>query len=101
MKHAIAHTLDICMLKLFEFLQQKSSQALSTTDIERQQKLGDSLKFLKLLIKAFDDVILPIHNTHHVQFVIFYFCSLKVGIPTIIVFFNCFLIFIIIIINLN
>ncbi|XP_065358254.1 RNA polymerase I-specific transcription initiation factor RRN3 [Calliphora vicina] len=77
MKHAIAHTLDICMLKLFEFIQQKSSQALSTTDIERQQKLAESMKFLKLLIRAFDDVILPIHNTHHVQFVIFYFCSLK------------------------
>lgn len=77
MKHAIAHTLDVCMLKIFEFLQKKSGQILINTDTEKQ-KLADSLKFLKLLIKAFDEVILPIHNTHHAQFVVFYFCSLKV-----------------------
>ncbi|XP_023296481.2 RNA polymerase I-specific transcription initiation factor RRN3 [Lucilia cuprina] len=77
MKHAIAHTLDVCMLKLFKFLEVKSEQTPNATDNERQQKLANSLKFLKILIKAFDEVILPIHNTHHVQFVIFYFCSLK------------------------
>lgn len=77
MKHAIAHTLDICMLKIFNFLDQKNPQALNLTDIVRQQKLSESLRFLKLLIKAFDNVILPIHNTHHAQFVLFYFSSLK------------------------
>lgn len=78
MKHAIAHTLDICMLKIFEFLQHKGGQPLNTSDNERQQKLAESLTFLKLLNRAFDDVILPIHNTHHAQFLLFYFCSLKV-----------------------
>lgn len=77
MKHAIAQTLDICMLKIFEFLNNKNPQALNLNDTERQQKLSESLKFLRLLIKAFDNVILPIHNTHHAQFVLFYFCSLK------------------------
>lgn len=79
MKHATAHTLDICMLKMFDYLKQRVPQVLSLRDNEGQQNLSDSIKFLKLLIKAFDDVILPIHNTHHVQFLIFYFCSLKVS----------------------
>ncbi|KAM7352486.1 RNA polymerase I-specific transcription initiation factor RRN3 homolog Tif-IA [Cochliomyia hominivorax] len=78
MKHAIAHTLDICMLKIFEYLQKKSGQSpVMQNDTDNKQKLTDSLKFLKVLIKAFDEVILPIHNTHHAQFVVFYFCSLK------------------------
>ncbi|TMW53970.1 hypothetical protein DOY81_001027 [Sarcophaga bullata] len=77
MKHAIAHTLDVCMLKMFNFLKQRGPPVLSLRYNERQNNLNDSIKFLKLLIKAFDDVILPIHNTHHVQFLIFYFCSLK------------------------
>lgn len=79
MKHAIAHTLDICMLKMFDFLKQRGPPVLSLRDNEGLHNLNDSVKFLKLLIKAFDDVILPIHNTHHVQFLIFYFCSLKVS----------------------
>ncbi|XP_061397691.1 RNA polymerase I-specific transcription initiation factor RRN3 [Musca vetustissima] len=82
MNHPIAHTLDICMMKIFNFLDLKSPQNSATqqqqqNEMERQQKTVESIKFLRLLIKAFDNVILPIHNTHHAQFMLFYFCSLK------------------------
>uniref|UniRef100_A0A1I8P1V4 RNA polymerase I-specific transcription initiation factor RRN3 n=1 Tax=Stomoxys calcitrans TaxID=35570 RepID=A0A1I8P1V4_STOCA len=77
MNHPIAHTLDICMVKLFNFLDSKNPQPLQNSDAESQQKTLESLKFLRMLIKAFDNVILPIHNTHHAQFIVFYFCSLK------------------------
>lgn len=78
MNHPIAYTLDICMMKLFNFLNLKNPQAPHLNEMERQQKTVESLKFLRILIKAFDDVILPIHNTHHAQFILFYFCSFKV-----------------------
>lgn len=78
MNHPIAYTLDICMMKLFNFLNLKNPQAPHLIEMERQQKTVESLKFLRILIKAFDDVILPIHNTHHAQFILFYFCSFKV-----------------------
>ncbi|XP_005191275.1 RNA polymerase I-specific transcription initiation factor RRN3 [Musca domestica] len=77
MNHPIAHTLDICMMKIFEFLDLKNPQIFQQNEMERQQKTVESIKFLRLLIKAFDNVILPIHNTHHAQFILFYFCSLK------------------------
>uniref|UniRef100_A0A1A9UWV3 RNA polymerase I-specific transcription initiation factor RRN3 n=1 Tax=Glossina austeni TaxID=7395 RepID=A0A1A9UWV3_GLOAU len=72
MNHPIAQTLDISMSAVFNFLKKRSSSESS-----EKETLNDSLKFLQILIKAFDAVILPIHNTHHVQFLLFYYCSLK------------------------
>uniref|UniRef100_A0A1B0G3J9 RNA polymerase I-specific transcription initiation factor RRN3 n=1 Tax=Glossina morsitans morsitans TaxID=37546 RepID=A0A1B0G3J9_GLOMM len=72
MNHPIAQTLDISMLAVFNFLKKRSSSESS-----EKETLSDALKFLQILIKAFDAVILPIHNTHHVQFLVFYYCSLK------------------------
>ncbi|XP_075149438.1 RNA polymerase I-specific transcription initiation factor RRN3 homolog Tif-IA [Haematobia irritans] len=77
MNHPVAHTLDICMMKIFNFLDTKSPASHILNDSERQQKTLESLTFLRIMIKAFDNVILPIHNTHHAQFILFYFCSLK------------------------
>ncbi|XP_053958304.1 RNA polymerase I-specific transcription initiation factor RRN3 [Anastrepha ludens] len=73
MKHPIAHTIDICMEKMFNFLNTKNPNLLNAS---AEQKLQLN-KFWKILLSAFDNVILPSHNTHHVQFLLFYYCSFK------------------------
>ncbi|XP_039950355.1 RNA polymerase I-specific transcription initiation factor RRN3 [Bactrocera tryoni] len=73
MKHAIGHTLDICMEKMFNFLDTRNPYALNATAEQRMQLN----KFWKVLLTAFDNVILPSHNTHHVQFLLFYHSSFK------------------------
>uniref|UniRef100_A0A1A9WET5 RNA polymerase I-specific transcription initiation factor RRN3 n=1 Tax=Glossina brevipalpis TaxID=37001 RepID=A0A1A9WET5_9MUSC len=77
MSHPIANTLDVSMLTMFNFVKAKCSS--ESSENEKTGKLSDSLKFQRILIKAFDAVILPIHNTHYVQFLMFYYCSLKKG----------------------
>uniref|UniRef100_U5EH15 Putative rna polymerase i specific transcription initiation factor rrn3 n=1 Tax=Corethrella appendiculata TaxID=1370023 RepID=U5EH15_9DIPT len=67
MKNPLAETLDVCMNKVFAYL-------------EKHAKESDSTKadhIYQALIKIFENHILPTHNSHHVQFCIFYFCSLK------------------------
>lgn len=75
MKHPIAETLDICMDKIFSFLDRY--RALPN---DGPEKLSTMYNFYKTLMAAFENVILPSHNTHHVQFLVFYFCSFKVSI---------------------
>uniref|UniRef100_A0A1B0ACQ4 Uncharacterized protein n=1 Tax=Glossina pallidipes TaxID=7398 RepID=A0A1B0ACQ4_GLOPL len=53
--HPIAQTLDISILAVFSFLKKRSSSKSS-----EKETLSDSLKFLQILIKAFNAVILPI-----------------------------------------
>lgn len=67
MSHRVAETLDICMEKLFIYLLKYKTA-----------KLVEAMQIFKILLNAFNDIILPSHNTHHVQFLIFYFCSFKV-----------------------
>lgn len=78
MKHPIAETLDICMEKMFSFL----DRFRATPDVS--ERLFCMSDFYRPLMAAFENVILPSHNTHHVQFLVFYFCSFKVS------FFLCF-----------
>lgn len=73
MKHAIAHTLDICMEKMFNFLDTRNPNVLNA-NAEQRLQLN---KFWKVLLTAFDNVILPSHNTHHVQFLLLYYSSFK------------------------
>lgn len=75
MQHPLAETMDICLEKLLQYI----------TTLCRANPNEDSNKsslriehFFKILLKAFEDFILPTHKTNHVQFVMFYFCSLKV-----------------------
>lgn len=72
----LAETIDICMERLLQYITSicKSSQNdnSSKTDIQLEH-------IFKILLKGFEQFILPTHKTNHVQFVIFYFCSLKVG----------------------
>uniref|UniRef100_W8ASN5 RNA polymerase I-specific transcription initiation factor RRN3 n=1 Tax=Ceratitis capitata TaxID=7213 RepID=W8ASN5_CERCA len=73
MKHVIAHTLDVCMEKMLNFLDAKNPNILNAS-VEQRLEMN---KFWKVLLAAFDNVILPCHNTHHVQFLVFYYCSFK------------------------
>lgn len=71
----LAETIDICMERMLQYItnQCKSSPNANTskTDIHLEH-------IFDILLKGFEQFILPTHKTNHVQFVIFYFCSLKV-----------------------
>ncbi|KAM8715760.1 hypothetical protein ACLKA7_002756 [Drosophila subpalustris] len=71
--HPIGQMLDICMLKLFKFLDDKCRPVLNSNDDQRVAKN----RFFKTLIHIFDEVLLPSHNIHHVQFVVFHVCSIR------------------------
>jgi len=66
--HPIGQMLDICLLKLLKFFDDKF-RPLNCSDDQRLVKN----RFFKTLIHIFDEVLLPTHNTHHVQFVFFYY----------------------------
>lgn len=69
MKDPRAEALDICMGKMFEFIKNehaKDSKNVSTSNT------------YKLLMDIFEKIILPTHNSHHIQFIMFYYCSFKV-----------------------
>lgn len=63
MKLPLAETLDCCLETMFRYIQ------------ERVRIDGGSDRIYELLLKLFDKHILPTHNTHHVQFLMFYCCS--------------------------
>lgn len=67
MKLPIAETLDCCMQQIFSYIHQRASSENSS----------DADRLFKVLLTLFDKHILPTHNTHHVQFLIFYVCSFK------------------------
>ncbi|KAH8262789.1 hypothetical protein KR044_000362 [Drosophila immigrans] len=71
--HPIGQMLDICLLKLLKFLDDKCRTTLTASDEQRLVKN----RFFKTLIHIFEEVLLPSHNIHHVQFVMFYVCSLR------------------------
>ncbi|KAJ6648868.1 RNA polymerase I-specific transcription initiation factor RRN3 [Pseudolycoriella hygida] len=66
MKLKHAETLDLCMEQLFSFIDK-----LHARDTNSKNKLKD------LLLRIFENLILPTYNSHHIQFSIFYFCSLN------------------------
>ncbi|XP_055548838.1 RNA polymerase I-specific transcription initiation factor RRN3 [Wyeomyia smithii] len=67
MKLPLAETLDCCMERMMGFIEQRAS---SDNNSEADQ-------MFRILLRLFDNHILPTHNTHHVQFLIFYVCSFK------------------------
>lgn len=71
--HPIGQMLDICLLKLFKFLDDKCRPLPNANEEQRVTKS----RFFKTLLHIFDEVLLPSHNTHHVQFVIFHVCSIR------------------------
>ena len=69
MKEGI-ETLDVCM-------EQVLSYVYNCCHINEQLQL-DSLRIIYSdLLYAFERIILPTHASHHVQFLMFYFCSFK------------------------
>lgn len=74
LNHHSGHVLDICLLKLLKFLDDKFHPLNCSAD----QGLANR-RFFKMLIQIFDEVLLPSHNTHHVQFVVFHVCSFHVA----------------------
>lgn len=67
MKLPLAETLDCCMERMMEFIKHRAS---SENSREAEQ-------MFRILLKLFDNHILPTHNSHHVQFLMFYVCSFK------------------------
>ncbi|XP_053691671.1 RNA polymerase I-specific transcription initiation factor RRN3 [Sabethes cyaneus] len=68
MKLPLAETLDCCMDRMMEFIKQRVTS-------ENGSIAADQM--FRILLKLFDSHILPTHNTHHVQFLMFYVCSFK------------------------
>lgn len=69
MVHPVAESLDMCLVKLFQFIAKEYKN-------EAVEHSGGE-KYFKMLVNAFEAVLLPAHNPHHVQFFIFYVCSLR------------------------
>lgn len=76
MRHPVAETIDICLNKLLNYITVHCTPK-QNDDTDRTYSRMEHI--YKILLKAFDVSILPTHKTSHVQFVIFYFCSLKVS----------------------
>ncbi|GAB0096496.1 RRN3 [Sergentomyia squamirostris] len=66
MKHSLAETLDICLGKLYEFFHE---------EITEKSKFPD--RTFKKILNVFEEIILPAHNPHHIQFFMFYLLSLQ------------------------
>lgn len=82
MQHPIAETIDICLDKMLQYITTecvKSPQCPPNRNEDPNKSNRRIEQFFKILFKAFEDYILPTHKTNHIQFVMFYFCSLKVG----------------------
>lgn len=71
MKSEQAESLDLCMNLLFEYVKHEHRKEGKGCDSSNSQ-------MFKMLMENFETTMLPAHNTHHVQFLLFYFCSFDV-----------------------
>jgi RNA polymerase I-specific transcription initiation factor RRN3 len=68
----IAHTLDICLDKVFNYVYSECHEpGTNQLDWTKTKSLYQDI------LTAFDKIILPTYNTHHVQFIMFVLCSFK------------------------
>ncbi|KAM3916647.1 RNA polymerase I-specific transcription initiation factor RRN3 isoform 1-T2 [Leptodactylus fuscus] len=72
MAHPAAERLDLCLSVLFAYVKDLCFQN-GSFDIDKAKDL------YRDLLTIFDKLILPTHACCHVQFVIFYMCSFKLG----------------------
>ncbi|KAE8749588.1 hypothetical protein FOCC_FOCC003576 [Frankliniella occidentalis] len=71
-KHPIAKTLDHLMMRLFTFIKHECTDpSTGETTLDR------SYSVYKDFQEVFEKVILLTHNTHHVQFLMWFICSLR------------------------
>lgn len=71
--HPIGQTLDICLFMLYKFIDGKCRIEPNCCE----QSRGTANRVFKILLYLFDEVLLPSHNTHHVQFVIFQVAGIR------------------------
>ncbi|XP_055376833.1 RNA polymerase I-specific transcription initiation factor RRN3 [Condylostylus longicornis] len=76
MVHEVAEVLDVCLKQLFEFSKKIYDDSIDSSRHKKRGKLNFS-NYFSILLEVFGTVILPSHNTHHVQFLIFHCCSFK------------------------
>lgn len=76
MKHPVAHSLDICLNRLFLYMHNECHNASDTGQDWIFEWEKAKLIYLDM-IKIFENVIMPVYDSHHVQFVMFYLCSFK------------------------
>uniref|UniRef100_A0AAG5DHT5 RNA polymerase I-specific transcription initiation factor RRN3 n=1 Tax=Anopheles atroparvus TaxID=41427 RepID=A0AAG5DHT5_ANOAO len=67
MRHPVAETLDCFMDLMFNYIE----------GTVKEDGQGDRL--FKIMLTQFETHILPTHNTDHIQFIMFYFCSFKLS----------------------
>ncbi|CAG9821895.1 unnamed protein product [Phaedon cochleariae] len=71
-RHSLAHTLDICLDKMFNYAISECHDAnTGEVDWEKTKTLYHNM------IPVFEKIILPTYNTHHVQYVMFLICCFK------------------------
>lgn len=75
----LAETIDICMERLLHYI---TSQCKSTENEMATRTDAQAGTIYRILLKGFEQFILPTHKTNHMQFVIFYFCSMKVRVKS-------------------
>lgn len=79
MVHPVAESLDMCLVKLYQFIAKEykaCSEATTNTTASSAHSSGGE-RYFKMLVNAFEAVLLPAHNPHHVQFFVFYVCSFR------------------------
>lgn len=76
MQHPVANTMDICLDKILTYIK---TQCSPNPNEDSNKHTGRMEHLFKILMKSFENLILPTHKTNHIQFVMFYFCSLKVS----------------------
>lgn len=67
-----AESLDLCMEQLFAYLANEWQRELHTV------KSNQISPTFTMLIDTFQNILLPAYNTHHVQFVLFYYISFRI-----------------------
>lgn len=67
MRHPVANTLDVVMVQLLRFVQTQCGM----------QDLENIRPLYRNLLAAFDQVVLTTYATHHVQFLLFFLCSVR------------------------
>ncbi|KAK9679926.1 RNA polymerase I specific transcription initiation factor RRN3 [Popillia japonica] len=73
--HPVGHTLDVCMDKLLNYIIMECHNT-DTGEVDWNKTKG----LYQDIISAFDKIILPTYNLHHVQFIMFLLCSFKTAI---------------------
>lgn len=68
MKHPVANTLDLMMDVMFHFIK-------SECFVDGKFTKSKSMELYNDLMIVFENVILPTHDCHHVQYLMFYICS--------------------------